>query len=86
MSSTLYPTTQEQLLRYISGELSLDAFRDWFTPATWDIDGSDNEDARELSYEIEHRLAEFMHGDWDEQELKLLLRPFAERRSETASA
>jgi len=28
-----------------------------------------------LSYEIEHRLAEFAHGDWDEQELRLLLRP-----------
>ena len=44
------------------------------------------DDARELSYEIEHRLAEFTHGDWDEQELRLLLRPFAERRSEAASA
>lgn len=86
MKSSLYLTIQEQLRRFVGDELTLDAFRDWFTPATWDIDGSDNEDACELSYEIEHRLAEFTHGDWDEQELKLLLRPFAERRSETASA
>lgn len=86
MNSSLYLTIQEKLLRFISGEVTLDAFRDWFTPATWDIDAADMADARELSYEIEHRLAEFTHGDWDEQELKLLLRPFAERRSETASA
>ena len=70
----------------MSDELTLDAFRQWFTPATWDIDNTNVDDARELSYEVEHRLAEFTHGDWDEQELKLLLRPFAERRSEAASA
>ena len=66
--------------------MALDAFRDWFAPATWNIDAASTQDARELSYEIEHRLAEFTNGDWDEQELKLLLRPFAERRSEAASA
>jgi hypothetical protein len=86
MKSSLYLTIQEQLRRVVSGELTLNAFRDWFTPATWGIDEAGAEDARELSYEIEHRLAEFTHGDWDEQELKLLLRPFAERRSEAASA
>ncbi len=86
MKSSLYLTIQEQLRRFVSGELALDAFRDWFTPATWGIDNTSTDDARELSYEIEHRLAEFTHGDWDEQELRLLLRPFAERRSEAASA
>ena len=86
MKSSLYLTIQEQLRRFVAGELSFDAFRDWFTPATWDIDNTNTDDARELSYEIEHRLAEFTHGDWDEQELRLLLRPFAERRSEAASA
>ena len=86
MKSSLYLTIQEQLRRFVSGELALDAFRDWFTPATWDIDHTGADDARELSYEIEHRLAEYASGDWDEQELKLLLRPFAERRSEAASA
>jgi len=86
MKSSLYLTIQEQLRRFVSGDLALEAFCDWFTPATWDIDSAGAEDARELSYEIEHRLAEFTHGDWDEQELKLLLRPFAERRSEAASA
>ncbi len=86
MSSSLYSTIQEQLRRFVSGEMTLDAFRDWFTPATWDIDNAAFADARDLSYEIEHRLAECTHGDWDEQELRLLLRPFAERRSEAASA
>ena len=86
MKSSRYLTIQEQLGRFVSGDLALEKFRDWFTPATWNIDDESTEDARELSYEIEHRLAEFTHGDWDEQELKLLLRPFAERRSEAASA
>lgn len=86
MKSSLYLTIQEQLRRFISGEMSVDAFRDWFTPVAWDMDAVAADDARELSYEIEHRLAEFTNGDWDEQELKLLLRPFAERRSEAASA
>jgi hypothetical protein len=86
MKSSLYLTIQEQLRRFVAGELTLDAFRDWFTPTTWSIDNANTDDARELSYEIEHRLAEFTNGDWDEQELRLLLRPFAERRSEAASA
>jgi hypothetical protein len=86
MKSSLYLTVQEQLRRFVAGELTLDAFRDWFTPATWDVDNASADDARELCYEIEHRLAEFTNGDWDEQELKLLLRPFGERRSEAASA
>lgn len=86
MESSLYLTIQEQLRRFVSGELTLDAFRDWFTPSTWDIDSVNADDARELAYEIEHRLAEFTHGDWDEQELRLLLRPSAEHRSEAASA
>ncbi len=86
MQSARYLTIQEQLRRLVSGEIALDAFRDWFTPTAWDIDDDASEDVRQLAYEIEHRLAEFTNGDWDEQELKLLLRPFAERRSEAASA
>lgn len=86
MKSSAFLTLQEQLRRYIADELTLDAFREWFTPATWEHDSTPDADARELGYEIEHRLAEFTHGDWTEQELKLLLRPFAERRSEAASA
>ena len=86
MSAIRSDQIKEQLRPFVSGDLALDVFRDWFTPATWNIDAASMPDARELSYEIEHRLAEFTNGDWDEQELKLLLRPFAERRSEAASA
>ena len=66
MKSPQYLTIQEQLRRFVSDDLTLDGFRDWFTPANWDIDGTSADDARELSYEIEYRLAEFTHGDWDE--------------------
>jgi hypothetical protein len=86
MASSLFVELQRQLQRYVAGELGLDAFRDWFTPATWGIDQTKDITGRELAYEIEHRLAEYTNGDWDELELKQLLRPFAERRSEAASA
>ena len=86
MSAIRSDQIKEQLRRFVSGDLALDIFRDCFTPATWNIDAASMQDARELGYEIGHRLAEFTNGDWDEQELKLLLRPFAERRSEAASA
>ncbi len=84
MSSSSFAEIQGQLRRYVAGELKLDEFRNWCTPATWGIDDSDDAASRDLSYEIEDRLAEFTHGDWDEQELKALLRPLARRRAVSA--
>ena len=58
MKSSAFLTLQEQLRRYIADELTLDAFREWFTPATWEHDSTPDADARELGYEIVHHRLE----------------------------
>jgi hypothetical protein len=86
------PTTPLQLeiishLRsYLSGEIDANAFREWFLGETWEIDGTDDEAAKETSYEIELRFAEYSNGDWSEHEFKDLLRSLVEHASPTASA
>jgi len=69
----------DDLGNYLTGRMALNDFREAFLRETWSIDSVPDEPAREMSYEIEHRLAEFSNGDWAEDELKDLLRPLAER-------
>jgi len=72
--STDAPEIREHLARYLTGELSLAAFQEWFVPATWELDLADDQ-LRALYGGIELALAEYTNGDWTEDELRLLLRP-----------
>jgi hypothetical protein len=66
-----------QLVRYLAQEITLEQFRDWFDASTWNIEQSGaNQDALDLSAEIELRLAEFSSGHWSENELRSRLLPF----------
>jgi len=49
-----------RLGRYLRGEHTLDEFREWFTPATWDVHLSGNESAANLAHRIEHVIAEYL--------------------------
>ena len=43
-----------------------------------DVDHSENQNAINMAYEIELRLAEYSNGYWDEDELKQIFRPLIE--------
>ncbi len=64
-----------QLAAYLAGECSLEAFYDWFVPATWSTDPADDLELWELVGEIHLRVAEHSDGSWTEEELRDHLRP-----------
>lgn len=70
---------RERLAAYLAQECSLQEFEDWFFPETWDVDQAGDLALTNLVYGIKLRLAEFSNGDWTENELRSLLRPFIEK-------
>lgn len=83
MQSSLDLEIREWLARYLAGEISLRAFQEWFLPIAWNVEESENPGAVELAYDIELRLFEFSNGDWTEDELRRLLRPFVQNYTYT---
>jgi hypothetical protein len=79
MSYSLDFNIRERLASYLAKEISLRTFEDWFFPETWDVDQLGDFALMNLVYGIKLRLAEFSHGDWTENELGSLLRPFIEK-------
>jgi hypothetical protein len=69
---------RDKLGRYLLGKISLEDFKDWFVPASWNVDHSNNQAAINMVYEIELRLAEYSNGYWSENELQQLFRPLVE--------
>jgi len=67
-----------RLGRYLRGEDTLDAFREWFTPATWDVGQSGNTAAVELSNHIHHIIAEHVTGAITRGRMNERLRPLRE--------
>lgn len=74
MSNALADSIQQQLARYLAGEISRRELRDWFAPVLWSIDEAGDEESQELAYEVEMAFAEFSAGQWDEGELYERLR------------
>jgi hypothetical protein len=74
MQSSLDIEIRQRLTRYLAGEISLEAFQEWFAPIAWSIPGDENWSTHELVNEIELRLAEFTSGHWTRQELGERLR------------
>lgn len=58
-----------RLVDYVAGRVSRDQFEDWFLAITWDTTSMDP-DASYLVRRIKLRLAEFLNGDWTEDELR----------------
>ena len=75
MYSSLELEIRDWLARYLSGEITLSEFRDWFIPATWDVESSGDFGAENFSYDLELLFSEFRSGHRTEQELKTLLMP-----------
>ncbi len=70
MTSGIDLEIRASLVRYLSDEISLAEFEDWFVPVAWGIERTGNRGAIELAGEIELRLAEFSNGHWSEPELR----------------
>lgn len=70
MPHTLDQDIRTQLARFLDGEIDLETFEAWLTPATWELEQSSNPAAQALASELLLRLAEFTNGDWTEEELR----------------
>jgi hypothetical protein len=66
----LEPQIRKNLWNYLLGKSSLDEFKEWFIPASWDVEKSDDEKLIELVSQIKLRLAEYSSEAWSEPELK----------------
>ena len=59
MKSKLLAEIRDHLRRYLSREITLDEFREWFDVETWDIIDKCPPTTQKLAGEIELRIAEF---------------------------
>lgn len=79
MSSAFTLQIRDHLAGYLSGETSIDEFKDWLIPATWDIGERHDAAAEDLTYEIKLRLAEHSSGYIMEDDARRLLQPLVAR-------
>lgn len=59
-----------RLVDYLAGRISRDQFENWFLAVTWDTASMDDPATSYLVRRIKLRLAEFLNGDWTEEELR----------------
>ncbi len=78
MATDLERQIRDHVSRYLAGDISMVDLDRWLWPATSDIEEIDDPVARDLTYEIILRFAEFDRGHRTEAEVKELLRPIAE--------
>ena len=67
---------QDQLARYLAGQLSLNEFRLWLMPLLWVINRHDDPRAFRTASRIALYIAEFGAGHRTEEELRRLIGPF----------
>jgi hypothetical protein len=65
-----------RLGRYVRRDDTLEEFRDWFTPATWDLDRSDP--GAQLARQVDFLIGEFVTGHIAERRLRARLSPLIE--------
>jgi len=83
MDSGLLSDILYNLRRYLSHEISLDGFREWFDTETWDVIDSSSPATQQVYGEIELRIAEFTNGHLTEDGLRGLLRPLLQKEPVT---
>jgi hypothetical protein len=67
---------RKKLDAFLAGKTSLEAFRRWFVPATWDVDEWASPRLQQFVYGIKLRLAEYSNNHWSKTELREKLLPF----------
>jgi hypothetical protein len=77
MDNTVESQIRQALWKYAERRESLDEFRAWFVPLSWNIEESGELAAIELAHHIDGILAEASSGGWTDEELhEELSRPF----------
>lgn len=69
---------RDHIYQYIQGHISLNEFQAWFIPATWNIHQIGEPVTRGMVAQIIGRLAEYLNGDWSQEEFKDILRRIAQ--------
>jgi len=59
-----------KLAGYLSGNITLEDFEDWFVPSSWNSREADDLEAWTLLSSIELRLSEYSSGHLTEEELR----------------
>jgi hypothetical protein len=54
----------------VSGQDSLDLFREWFVPVSWDIEQTGDAEAMALAYRVDGLLGEASSAGWSDQQLR----------------
>jgi hypothetical protein len=70
MSEPTLQDEQRYLATYLTGEISLSQFRDWFDAETWELDMQSDTPLGQVVGEVELRLAEFTNGHRTEDDLR----------------
>ena len=86
MLSALNLRIRGYLASYIAGRISFHEFQDLFIPAIWNIDQKGDPEAEVLAYGIMLRLAEYLNGDWTEDDLKIKLNSLIEFNREVSTS
>ena len=77
MSETIENQIRQKLWSYANEKVSLDEFRAWFVPLSWNIEDSREPQAIQLAHQIDGILAEASSADWTEADIyEELSRPF----------
>jgi hypothetical protein len=69
MSETVDSQIRQALWKYAEGKISLDDFRAWFVPISWNIEESHEPQAIQLTHQIDGILAEASSADWSESDI-----------------
>jgi hypothetical protein len=69
MNDSIEAKIRRALLECSERRLSLDEFRAWFVPLSWNIEESGDPQAMELAHQIDGILAEASSGGWTEEQL-----------------
>ena len=69
-----YAELRDHLIQFLSGDLPLDSFEDWFVQSSWNMHKDSDLHAQRLAYAVELRLAEYNNGHLPEADLQNELR------------
>jgi hypothetical protein len=61
---------KQQLAKFLDGQISFEAFEDWFAQNTWNVHLSGSAAAEELTFAVEESLSEFSSRHINENELR----------------
>jgi hypothetical protein len=64
------PEIRKQLARFLSEQISLDEFEQWFAPYSWNIHKGGDAESQRLAFAIEHKLSQF-EDDCDDLRVEL---------------